>query len=483
MKFWSNLSLRIRLTLLFVGLLAMLLCIFGVIYYQDTRNLLIETMASNLRARAKPTIEHWLYGKPMFTEGKKGRTYTLKKIAPFLARDLTSRKTVALVLDRYGKVLANGKWLPEEPDPVSPVPRYVRLALGGKNEVTYVTRHEGTFFLVILIPLRTSPGDGKVIGLVQINASLASLQNVMRQHGMMMILVAILTLAIGAFLGLLMVSSSLGGLKRMVETCQAISEGKLDHRVNLPDRGDEIGKLAGAFDGMVEQIERTVESQRRFVANAAHELKSPLTALRGSIEVLLRGVQDDPIATARLVQGMYREVTRFSNLCERLLDLSRMEGIVSLHKRPVVLRDVMREFLPQLQKMAASRVMKLEVGPHVTLSFDPDMFRQVLFNLVQNAVAHTEVGEEIVVGWRLVSNPEGVLLWVKDHGEGISEKDLPHVFEPFYQGASRLGRETKSGTGLGLSIVKAIMTAHHGEIEIESTPGVGTRVMIRIPFE
>ncbi len=483
MKFWSDLPLRIRLTLLFVGLLAILLSIFGVIFYQDTRNLLIETMASNLRARAKPTIEHWLYGKPPFSGGEKGKTRTLKEIAASLARDLTSRKAVALVMDRHGKVLSSGKRLPEEPDPVSPIPRYIRMALQGKNEIMYVTRHEGDPFLVILIPLRTIPGDGKVVGIVQINATLTSLQGVLRQHGIMMMLVAVLTLAVGALLGLLTVSSSLRGLNRMVATCQAISEGELDHRVNLPDRGDEIGKLARVFDGMVDQIEQTVESQRRFVANAAHELKSPLTALRGSVEVLLRGVQDDPVATARLVQGMYREVTRFSDLCERLLDLSRLEGNVNLHKRSIVLRDMFNELLPRFQKMAPDRKIELEAGPHVILSLDPDMFHQVLFNLVQNSVTHTSEGGRIVLGWHLGSDPEGVIIRVEDDGEGISEEDLPHVFDPFYRGKGSRQRETKGGTGLGLSIVKAIVTAHHGTITIESTPGRGTRVTIHIPFD
>jgi len=484
-KFWSNLSLRIRLTLLFVGLLAILLSILGMIFYQDTRNLLVETTASHLRARAKPIIEHWLYGKSLLTSEKQKKQgyHELKEIAPFLARDLTSRNTVALVLNDREGVLASGKRLSEEPDTARPISRYVQLALKGRNEVTYITRKGDCPLLVILIPLRTSPGGGEIVGAVQLSASLKSIQKTLKRHGIMLMIVALATLLAGAFLGLLIVSSSLEGLKRMVTTCRAISDGDLDRRVSLPERRDEIGQLSKAFDGMVDRIGETMGAQRRFVANAAHELRSPLTALQGSLEVLLRGAQDDPAAAARLIQGMYREMTRLTHLCERLLDLSRLEGMVNLHKQPIALKDFFKEFLVQLRKVALNRDIDLISGPRVTILFDPDMLRQILFNLVQNAVQHTKSGGKITLGWRLVSKPEGVMLWVADDGEGILPEDLPRVFEPFYRGRTREARETWNGTGLGLNIVKAIIMAHNGDVKIESMPGRGTKVIIRISFE
>jgi len=483
-KTWSRLSLRLRLTLLFVGVLAILLSVMGWVFYQDARDLLVETTAAHLRARAKPIIEHWLYGKPLLTTGKQGtpKHRPLKEIAPFLARDLTSRNTTALILDERGRRLADGKRLPEEPDSAPPVPRYVRQALKGKNEVTYEIRRDSLPFLVVLIPLRTSPGSRNIVGVVQLTSSLASVEKTLARHGLMLAGMAFLALLAGSILGLLVVSSSLDELKTMVSTCRAIADGNLGRRVALPERKDEIGQLAHAFDGMVDRLAETMGAQRRFIANAAHELRTPLTALQGSLEVLLRGVQDDPAAAARLIQGMYREVTKLSRLCERLLDLSRMEGVGSLHKQPIALRDFFEGLLPQLERLAPDREWVLDAGPHVTLQFDPEMFRQVFFNLAQNAAQHTAPGGRIVVGWRLATRPEGVTLYVSDDGEGIDPEDLPHIFEPFYRGRTRGTDETGSGTGLGLSIVKAIVTAHGGKVEVQSVPGKGTKIILSVPF-
>jgi len=485
-KNWSNLSFRSRLILLFVGVLATLLAIMGWIFYQDARDLLVETTAAHVRARAKPIIEHWLYGRPLLTTGKQGdeKPQPLEEIAPLLARDLTSRNTTALILDSRGRVLADGKRLPEEPDSVNPVPRYVQQALKGKNEVTYETRNNSSPFLVVLVPLRVSPGSKDIVGVVQLTSSLSVVEKTLARHGLMLAGMAFLVLLVGSILGLLAVSSSLDELKKMVSTCRAISDGNLDQRVALPERRDEIGQLAHAFDGMVDRLAETMGAQRRFIANAAHELRTPLTALQGSLEVLLRGVQDDPTAAARLIQGMYREVTKLSHLCERLLDLSRLEGVGSLHKQPIAMGDFFKSFLPQLERLAPDRDWTLDTGPHVTLQFDPEMFRQVFFNLAQNAVQHTPPGGHIAVGWRLAARPEGVTLYVSDDGKGIDPEDLPHVFEPFFRGRTR-GTETArsgSGTGLGLSIVKAIVTAHGGKVEIESTPGEGTRIILFVPF-
>ena len=418
----------------------------------------------------------------MSVEKEKKPPRKLDEIAPFLARDLTSRNVVALVLDRTGKVLANGKRLPEEPKSAPLVLRYVKMALGGMNEVTYTIHRQGVPFIVLLIPLRSSPSNGKIVGVVQLTASLASVRETLFRHGIILAFIVFSVLLVGAVLGRLLVSSSLKDLKQMVVTCRAISEGDLNRQVTLPKRGGEIGQLSEAFDGMVTRIRKTMEAQRRFVANAAHELRTPVAGLRGSVEVLMRGVQDDPAASARLIQGMYREIARLSSLCERLLDLNRLDGIMNIHKQSIDLVDFFRDLFPQLEKLVQGRILELNAGLRVSILFDPDMLRQVLFNLVQNSLQHTQPGGRIVLGWRLMAEPQGVMIWVEDNGEGIPSEDLPHVFEPFYRGSNK-SRKPTDGTGLGLSIARSIAKAHGSEISIESTPGMGTKVILRIPFE
>ena len=143
-SFWHSLSLRTRLALLYGGLLAVILCLLGGVLYLNTRSFLLDATAKRIRAQAKPVIEHWLYPAefmpPLWGQSlpKTRNSIDLERIAPFLARDLTSRDTVALVLDKQGRVLAVGRRLPEEPEAPSPQPFYYRRALAGKNEVNYL---------------------------------------------------------------------------------------------------------------------------------------------------------------------------------------------------------------------------------------------------------------------------------------------------------------------------------------------------------
>ncbi len=483
---WKKLSLRTRLTILYAGLLTLLLTILGITFFVDTRNLLIENTACRIRAMAKPIIEQWLYGKSF--PGKKKETKKtpdenyLKKIAKSLARDLTSRNTVAVVLDGTGKILANGKILDEEPMPPSPDSRYCKRALSGENEVSYILSASGEDFLVLLIPLRSAPGSKKIIGVVQLASRLVDVEKTLYRHAIALATGTLITLLLGTGLGLILISSALSELRHMIATCQNITEGRLDQRVHLPDRSDEVGQLAQAFNKMVERLEAAFSAQRRFVASAAHELRTPLTALRGSIEVLMRGAQDDPATVASLCQAMYREVIRLSGLCEQLLDLARLEISGNVQKESVVLGEFFREFLEQARVLDPTRHVVLKEGPFVSIHVDPNLLKQIMFNLFQNALEHTGTEGCITMGWKLGS--EGVEIWVEDDGHGILPEDLPHIFEPFYQGKRACNKEGhQKGSGLGLTLVRAMVEAHSGKISVQTEVGKGTRFTIELPFE
>jgi len=484
MKKWVKLSLRARLTLLYSGLLGVILCILGVTFFIDTRSLLINYTASHLRARAKPVIEHWLY--PKGSQSPKSSSISqpptsddLKQIAKFLARDLTSRNTVALVLDRKGNPIANGKLLPEEPSPPLPNSLYYSQALAGKNEVNYIISQGKHHILILLIPLRQMPGSQKILGVVQLSSPLTSVEQTLIRHGLLLAMGTLITLIIGSGLGFLLISSALAGLNRMINTCQEISRGDLTQRVNLPRHQDEIGKLALAFDEMVDRIESTLDAQRRFVANAAHEIGTPLTALRGSLEVLLRGSQDDPAAVARLSQGMYQEVMRLTRLCEQLLDLARLEVSSKIRKKPLNLNEFFSEFMQQAKILAQEQKVVIKQGPLVTVVADPDMLKQILLNLINNAIQHSKKDTTIALGWGLI--PDQVEIWVADYGEGILPEDIPHIFEPFYRGNSPVSKRIK-GTGLGLTIVKAMVEAHNGRIKVKSQLDKGTVFIFNLPL-
>ena len=482
LRIWNNLSLGIKLTFMYSILLALILSIIGITYYFDIRNLLLTNTASDLRARAKPIIENWLYKNDGISVSKQDGLPTydnLLKISDRLARDLTSRDTVAIIMSKKGEIIANGKRLPEEPTPPKPNEEYLRQALAGQNEVTYTVLQGKYHTLVILIPLRRSPTSNEIVGVIQLSSPLVFLEKTIKSHSVKIVIGIIITLILGSGLGLLIVSSALRGLKRMTVTCNEISNGNLGKRVNLPHYNDEIGQLAKAFDNMVSKIEDTIHRQKRFLANAAHELRTPLTTLKGSLEVLMRGSQDDPVAVARLSQNMYREVTRLNRLCERLLDLTRIDSYTNIGKKQVNLNTLLKELYPQLQVLGRRRSLIIHEGPFVTLNADADLLKQVIIDLVDNAIKHTLDEGTISIGWELI--PDGVKIWVADNGEGIPNKDIPYIFEPFFRGENSL-KSNKKGTGLGLASVNAIIKAHNGRIDVVSAPDKGTTFYIILPL-
>jgi two-component system OmpR family sensor kinase len=464
-----RLSLSLRLTLLYVGLLALLLVALGLMLYLDTRQFVVDSTAVRLRAQAKPVIERWLAAP---------RTAPpLVDVASDLARSLTSRDTAAVIVDAGGTVLADGRRLPEEPV-AAPIDRErIARALAGDNEVTYTVDGPARQ-LVLLIPLRESPGAGRIVGIAQLSTPLQPIDALLDEQRHLIGLGIAIAIGLGTAGGLWLTRHALAPLRRMILTCRRIADGDFSQRVGLPGRHDEIGQLAESFDQMVEHIESTLAGQRRFIANAAHELRNPLTALKGSLEVLMRGADDDHAARDRLAQGMHREVTRLGVLCEQMLDLSLLESAPTLRRQPVDLGPYLQDFLRLASLLAPAQEVELEAGAAGAAAIDPDSIQQALVNLVVNAAQHTAPGGIIRLGWAL--RPEAVELRVSDTGEGIAEQDLPHVFEPLYRGdASRSRRQ--GGAGLGLALVKRIVDLHGGSVAVDSRPGQGSTFTMTLP--
>ncbi len=389
-----------------------------------------------------------------------------------LARDLTSKREVALILDSHGRELADGKFLPEEPDPPPPVPSCWKEALSGDNEVTYITKHGGDSVLVVLVPLRSVPGGKRVIGVAQLSSSLRDINMILSRHAFYLGGGVVLTLLMGMGLSVLLATSALDGLNRVIDTCREISMGNFDKRVHLPRRGDEVGRLAKVFDEMVDKINGVFLAQKRFVANAAHELRTPLTVLKGSAEILLRSAKDERRDVLVLSRGILKEVNRLTYVCDRLLDIAKLEGSFQLKKSKVNLGDLIRECV--LSVPEGGRRIRIEKGPFVELFADKEMLMQVLFNLLINAVQHTSEDDEICVRWRLSVGE--VVVGVEDNGVGIEAEDVPRVFEPFHRG------KNSSGAGLGLTLVKSVVEAHGGRIWVSSKVGHGTLFEFSLPF-
>ena len=279
--------------------------------------------------------------------------------------------------------------------------------------------------------------------------------------------------------GYLLARKALAPVDQMAVTAAEITASRLDRRLEATNPDDELGRLARTLNGMIERLERSFAEVRRFTADAAHELRTPLSMMRTVAEVALRAPRA-PEQDTKVLEDLLEEVERLSRLVSQLLFLCREDvGLPTGTRTAVRLDEVACEVAGHMQIMAQEKSVTLEIDcfrPCVVQG-DHDRLRQLFFNLLDNAIKYTPPGGRVSV--RDESSNGRAEIVVADMGIGIPEEHLGHVFDRFYRVDPARGAE--GGTGLGLSICRSITDAHQGRIEIESPPGQGTIVTLSLP--
>jgi heavy metal sensor kinase len=265
----------------------------------------------------------------------------------------------------------------------------------------------------------------------------------------------------------------------MTSQAQRIGIDRLDDRVPVPRASDELAQLARTLNGMLDRLQRGVEEKHRLVADASHELRTPLAVMRSELDVAL--MEPGLSAESRAVLTSSREeVERMTRTVENLLTLARVdEGRLELLHRPVELSDLADRVARSLQPVAESQGVSIDVaGTARPVAGDRDRLQQVLANLVQNAVTHSDRGGSVKV--RVWENIRDAGATVSDQGSGIPANAQPHVFERFYRVDGARSRDN-GGSGLGLAICREIVLAHGGHIELESHEGEGSAFSFSVP--
>lgn len=252
------------------------------------------------------------------------------------------------------------------------------------------------------------------------------------------------------------------------------------HLSPIPRAGGGKGGVVVVMHDITE-IRRLERLRSEFVANVSHELRTPLTAVKGFAETLLDGAMHEPETLQAFLKIILHESDRLHRMIGELLDLSKIEfGQVKLDFRRIHLKEHLEDVLRLVQVEAEERqlTLQLHVADDPVIEADPDRFRQILLNLLSNAIAYTPPGGRIDL--MAESHPDGTWVRVRDTGIGIPEEDLPHLFERFYRVDKARSRES-GGTGLGLAIVKHLVEAHHGMIEVKSELGRGSQFSVFFP--
>jgi heavy metal sensor kinase len=273
---------------------------------------------------------------------------------------------------------------------------------------------------------------------------------------------------------------ALAPVEALTATAEQISVPSLRTRMTLAAPYEEFDRLARVFNAMLDRLHHVFEGQRQFIADAAHEIQTPLTVIKGTLEVALQKSRTTEDYRDALVTNL-GQVERLGTLTRSLLTLAQFSGDrppVTLS--PLALEPLVQDLIKELSPLAEDRKIQLilDAQPVPRVQGDAGRLTQLLINLLDNALAYTPPEGRITI--RLKPIPAHVVLQVEDTGAGIAPEHLPRLFERFYRADPARTRES-GGTGLGLAIVKEIAEAHGGTVAVESTPGQGTRFTVTLP--
>ncbi|HEC21749.1 MAG TPA: HAMP domain-containing histidine kinase [Chloroflexi bacterium] len=459
-------SLRARLLTSYIVLISLTLCTaaFALALLLRSNPLAIRRTYQNLDTVARASLPY-LNASPDRLDERLAEVAEVNHI-----RILRLGPDQTVLFDSKGE-FAPGQTIELEPSHLE------SLGPGGQRGV-YRDASGRQWFYLIVTPEHPSPELGRIVFAASLQRTPAltvlgeSLLKPLIQAG-------VIGLCVSVILAAVIANSVARPLRRTVEATNAIASGDYSHQV--PEKGPrEVKELARAFNNMVKQVQRTQQTQRDFLANVSHELKTPLTSIQGYSQAILDGAATDPTRAARVI---YDEAGRLHRLVKDLLDLARIEsGQAPLRRDYIDLQSLLETILEQFAIQAAEKNVRLtrEVEPLPRLTGDSDRLAQVFTNLVDNALTHTPPGGQVAV--RAHRAEQGVEVVISDTGRGIPAEDLDRIFERFYQVDKSRARSGQRGTGLGLTICKEIVEAHGGSIRAESEEGHGAKFYVWLPL-
>jgi two-component system OmpR family sensor kinase len=300
--------------------------------------------------------------------------------------------------------------------------------------------------------------------------SLSSVNSTLASMGIAVLLIVVVFVTLATLSVAIMIGRALSPVKKVTATAQSIaSSSDLSRRVNYRGSKDEIGQLAATFDQMIEQIDGLMRSQRSFVADASHELRGPLTVIRGNLDLLKRDLsEEDRSESIRVLEA---EMTRMTRIVNDLLVLAEVESGQLDREQTISLKELLLDAHERALQFAGDRQVVIERQEDLWVKGDAHRLDQLIGNLVGNAIKYTPDGGTITLS--LYQDGDWARLDVADTGMGIPAEHLPHIFERFYRVDKARSRRS-GGSGLGLAIVRGIAEQHGGRVSVTSELGKGS---------
>jgi heavy metal sensor kinase len=447
-------TFRLRLTLLYTVVVVLIFSVFAFVIYLEYRKGLLDAIDKNLL-------------KAVDAELKKG--LDPKELADNEAIIKKYGEEYYQVVNQNGQVIISTLSGDRAKQPErSPMEDAFRGA------VKYVTvDYNGARFRILYYPVSD-------VDILRAADSLEGSEGAIEGLERLFIFIFPFILGVSSVMSWFLAGKSLDPMIKIRSLAEEIRRGKFGERINIGVKGKEIDDLVVIFNEMLDSIQRSIEAQKRFTSDVSHEIRSPLTSLRGSIEVALR--KRRPVEEyEEVLRSNLADILRLSRITDNLLFLARADNnIQELRIQWFDLDHLLENTVARLRPKAdaAGLTVTEEYQEHLEMRGDTDLLEQVFANLIDNAIKYTSSGGTVRVLAR--EEDDAVRVIISDTGIGIPEEDVPHIFDRFYRVNKERSRKL-GGTGLGLAITKWIVVSHGGTIAVKSTVGRGSEFTVVFP--
>lgn len=483
-------SIRFKMTIVYMAILALTLSAFSAILYHYVSRSLYENMDTLLRSKAEGVVHaigtYWeaeRLGPKRFgarldeTQGDINFATIAQRWVQEKSKDPKLLDIIVQIYDPNGTVVASSK----STQGIANISEDIFMSiLDGRSlfdtlapsfPTTKVTK-----FRVFITP---AIQNNQVEYVVQVASPLTSIQTTLDTLKFALFILFPVTVFLTGIMGTLLATMTLRPVDTIIKTIHTITAENMKLKLTLPGTRDEIDKLADTFNDMLARLDYAFTSQRQLFEDLSHDLKTPLTILKGEFEVVLKKIRSQG-EYETLLKSSLEEIDKIIHLADNLLMLASIESRrILLERKEIDLTLLIQSTVNRIRKLGDAKNIKISLKQDagVLIKGDEQQLKQLFLNLLDNAVKYTGLGGTISITAERVKDTARVI--IKDTGIGMSKEDAEHIFDRFY----RIDKSrTEHGFGLGLSIVKSVIDAHHGVIKVDSIVGRGTTFTIVLPI-